>query len=325
MIIGIDESGDFSPGSKRINLFVGVHLRQSGELLEQKKSQFIEWENSLPKKLKNHNGEIKSNLISDSDLTDFIFAIVKKEPEIRISPVCIFPSDNEPELIKKDIELKLVGIKNGEEYFKSKGNKTLSNFYNEFYFWLKKLSYNQYIKMLLLGKCISSSLRNAFGLIIANDLNNELENIKFIIDEFYIKGIAKIRFWQEFLRNQMYFQSKSDPVPIKKEWITDGHPFIRKYIRDKKINFSELFLNNCFFQKSHESFEIRIADIICTIIARNKNEDRLREEYIVLANNFNYKKIIECIKFQDFNLEDKLKENIDNPFADPNLGRIKVD
>jgi len=55
MIISIDESGSFSASSNLRHFFVAVHLRQDELLYNDKMNQFVAWENSLPKSLKNHD------------------------------------------------------------------------------------------------------------------------------------------------------------------------------------------------------------------------------------------------------------------------------
>jgi hypothetical protein len=72
MIIAIDESGSFSIDSRYRSFFIAVHLRQRKTFYKLKCQQFKEWENSLPKVLKNPKGEIKSSSLSDDQLTRII-------------------------------------------------------------------------------------------------------------------------------------------------------------------------------------------------------------------------------------------------------------
>lgn len=76
MIIAIDETGSFNPDSKYRNFFVAVHIRQRKTLYKLKQRQFIQWESSLPKSLKNPKGEIKSSLLSDEQLIEFARNII---------------------------------------------------------------------------------------------------------------------------------------------------------------------------------------------------------------------------------------------------------
>ena len=80
MVVAIDETGDFKPNSIRYNFFTAVHIRQHNFLYKTKKDQFKTWETSLPKSLKDHKGEIKSNKLPDEYLEKFITEIILSKP-----------------------------------------------------------------------------------------------------------------------------------------------------------------------------------------------------------------------------------------------------
>jgi hypothetical protein len=71
MLIAIDESGSFGSHADRTNLFVAVHFRKHARMFERKRIQFLDWEKTLPRRLKDPKGEFKGSALSDYHLLDF--------------------------------------------------------------------------------------------------------------------------------------------------------------------------------------------------------------------------------------------------------------
>lgn len=314
MIVAIDETGSFSPASSARSFFVAVHIRQRKTLYKQKQSQFIEWENSLPKKLKNAKGEIKSSLLTADQLTQFAREVVLSHYHIGITPCCIRPSRNPAAVVEKYLAVNLAGIREGARESSQLGRPRMAQLYEEFGNWLTNLSYVQYVKIFLLGSCMSTALVNTVGHAISGGYDDELTRIKFLIDRDFIKEPRPNIFWHELLRNQLYHHSLNDPLPLLNTWQKTGHPFMEKYRRDGHVDLKELFWKQCSFVSSQDYYEIRIADAISTIISRFINKHDCREAYAAVRKCFlRQGRIVEYL-LQDFDLTRWRYEPEKNPW-----------
>jgi hypothetical protein len=314
MIIAIDESGSFSIDSKNRSFFIAVHLRQRKTFYKLKCQQFNEWENSLPKVLKNSKGEIKSSSLSDDQLTDFARRIVCAHYRVGITPFTVRPSENPESVIEKHREVALIGIREGAKQLAGWERPALAQGYEEFGHWLKKLSYSQYIKVYILGECLAAALVNTVGHAISGRYDEELPRMQFFIDRDFIKERQPNVFWHELLRNHLYHASKKNPLPILKQWEIKGHPFLEKYTRNGKLNFNELFWKQCAFVTSHEHFEIRIADAVNTIVSRYFNKRQCRDAFALIRQCFLGDRKITQIILNDFDLAAWHYDPNDNPY-----------
>lgn len=315
MIIAIDETGSFGVDSSSRSFFVAVHIRQRKTLYKDKRYHFIRWEKSLPRSLKNSKGEIKSSLLSDEQLTEFARDVVSAHYYIGITPYCIRPSKNPEAVVEKYRMANLMGIRGSAKEMRELCRpESFAKMYDDFGNWLEKLSYVQYLKILVLGACISTALSNTIGHSITGGYDDELTRIKFLIDRDFIKEPHHNIFWHEVLRNQLYYHSKKDPLPILDKWINKGHPFLDKYERNGYLNFNELFWKQCTFVSSQDNFEIRIADAVNTILTRYINKRRCHEAYSLVKKCFLSNRNITELQYHDINLNDYQYDPADNPW-----------
>lgn len=314
MIIAIDETGSFHSGSTEMNFFVAAHIRQRKTLYKQKKFYFKEWEYTLPKNIKNSKGEIKSNKLSDERLTEFVKKVVCSHYYIGVTPLAIRPSKHDEPLIEKYKSVQHIGIVEGAKFYQNKGRKKNAKLYEDFGNWLKKISYVQFLKIFLLGECISTALVNTVGHSISGGYDDELSRIKILIDKDFIKEPQHNIFWHELLRNQIYEHSKKNPMPVLKTWLKKDHPFLKKYMSKGYIDLNELFWKNTSFVLSHKNFEIRIADTISTVLNRYFNRKGCNMAYSLLKNCFlHHGKVTEVI-LNDFDLDKWEYNPNDNPW-----------
>ena len=127
---------------------------------------------------------------------------------------------------------------------------------------------------------------NTVGHAIRGRYDEELPRMKFLIDRDFIKEPRPNIFWHELLRNQLYYASKEDPLPVLERWKTRGHPFLDKYTRNGRLNFNELFWKQCTFVPSHDHFEIRIADAVNTIVSRYFTKRQCYDAYALIRRCF---------------------------------------
>jgi hypothetical protein len=314
MIIAIDESGSFGAGLRDRSFFIAVHIRQRKTLYKLKRQQFVEWEGSLPKALKNPKGEIKSSALSDDQLTDFARRVICAHYSVGITPFTVRPSDNSESVIEKHRQVALIGICESAKEYARLEKPRLAQLYNEFGHWLKKLSYPQYLKIFVLGECLATAMVNTVGHAISGGYDTELPRMQFLIDRDFIKEPRPNVFWRQLLRHQLYYASKENPLPILKRWITKGHPFLEKYTRNGELNFNEIFSKYCTFVPSHEHFEVRIADAVNTIVSRYFNKRQCRNAYELVQQCFLQNRKIIQVVHNDFDLEAWHYDPNDNPW-----------
>jgi hypothetical protein len=186
--------------------------------------------------------------------------------------------------------------------------------YEEFRNWFAKLNYSKYLKLFSLGNLIVISLSNALGHSIANKYDNELVQLKFMIDRDFIKEPRHNAFWRELLRSQIYHASKMYPLPLLNTWARKGHPFLAKYSKDGELSLGKLFWERCTFDNSHENFEIRMADAICTIISRNINRNQCEDSYKLLRFCFIRDRRVTNLVLNDFDISKWSYKPEDNPW-----------
>lgn len=315
MILAIDESGDFRPESDKYNFFVCAHIRQDRDLYDLKKQQFENWENQIDPSYKNHKGEIKSSLLPNEILYDFLIKVIVEEPMINISPVCIRTILNPIEVVEKHKNIHLAGINNGVFEYHNLGRHNQAKMYSQFANWYRKIDYVQFVKIMLLGNCMYKALRDSIGHSISDGYEHELVNLKYKIDKIFLRGLEQNAFWHELMRNQLYALSEENPIPCLIEWKVENHPFYLKYHSGENYNFNKLFWGNTNFVQSHEHFEIRIADTISTILNRHWNLGQCKELYKIIKYCFTGDGKIKCIVLNDFDFDQGIGQIRTNPWA----------
>jgi len=315
MIIAIDESGSFAAGSNDRHFFAAAHIRQRKTLYKLKRQQFLSWERDLPRSLKNPKGEIKGSALSDEQLAKFVRDVVCSAYHVGITPFAIRPAENPEATVEKHRTVMVRSIEAGHDLYSKQGKKDLARTLDEFANWVRKLSYAQVLKIKVLGECIVAALVNSVRHSISGNYDYELPNLRFLIDRDFIRERRPDLFWHELLRNQLWRASKTNPVPLLNKWKKDGHPFLDKFWREGDLDFNELFWKQCSFVHSHESFEVRIADLINTILARYCNNKGCREPYHLVRRCFLYHGRITQLVLDDFNLAEWRYDPTGGPFT----------
>jgi hypothetical protein len=315
MLIAIDESGSFGSDTDRTNLFVAVRLRQHGKMFERKRIQFLDWEKTLPRRLKDPKGEFKGSALSDLHLLDFATRIYQMPAFPGITPVALRPARHEPCVIAKHRHVTLVGIREGVKGYLALGRPAMAQTCEEMGNWFQNLDDSIFLKILLLGQCIVNSFTNSVGHAISDGYDTELTNLQFVIDRDFVRGPRYLTFWREILRNQLWQITQKTPMLIPSEWRSRGHPFLDKFIRDGKPDLNELFTKNLSFAPSHQHPELRIADMTAAIISRYLNYKRCSEAFIVVRRAFLHHGKIELIELNDFDLDSWRYDPTENPYG----------
>jgi hypothetical protein len=314
MLIAIDESGSFGAKAAGRNFFVAIHLRQSEQLLKQKRTQFVAWERTLPRSLKDSKGEFKGSALSDAQLLDFARQIFGRAPAVGVTPVAIRPSAHSAQVIAKYRHVALVGIQEGVKQYRLLGRPGVAQTYEEMGNWFKNLDSSLNLKVTLLGECIVDALINAIGHSVSGGYDAELVDLRFVIDRDFVRGPRRLSFWREILRNQLWQITCRKPIPLVKEWWDTGHPFLTKIIRNGTPDLNDLFVNNCCFGSSHEHPEVRIADMTAAIVSRYINRRQCAAAYQIVRRFFlSHGKIVQ-VELRDFDLDAWRYDPAKNPY-----------
>lgn len=172
----------------------------------------------------------------------------------------------------------------------------------------------QYLKIFVLGECIAAALVNTVGHSVTGDYDNELPKMQYMIDSDFIKEPRHNVFWHELLRNQLYYTSKRNPLPILHKWGKKGHPFLEKHTENGQLNFNELFSRRLNFVPSHEHYEIRIADAVNTIVSRYLNKRQCIKAYKMVKQCFCKDKRVCQFVLSDFDLQSYHYDPNENPW-----------
>jgi len=288
MVVGIDESGDFAPGSELLSFFVATKLVQHGDSLQVKEHQFREWLSRVPQEKLGANGEVKGSNLSDAELIDFAQRVICAEPAVRITYVQFRPSDNPEALMKSFKAQEVATLESTAADARNDGKEQLAKQYEQMAIWYRnarKMHYQHYIKLVMLRGLITTCFRQIIGVSILleqlgdDDAHANLLNIEFKIDRDFVRGREPEIFWKELLRNS--FINASDAIPLLEGWQETGHPFLDKYRHRSGggLDFADVFKNHCAFYESHNSFEVQIADISAIIINRFRNRGVAAEAY----------------------------------------------
>ena len=268
----------------------------------------------LPRGLKNAKGEIKGSSLGEADLVSFAQNVVLPHPRAILSPVGLRPSDNPPAVVDKYRQVQGEGIERGTAFYRKLGRETMAQIYEEFGHWFRKLSYDTYLKIILLGECIVLALVNAFGHSISGGYASELTRLRYVIDRDFVREERSNFFWHELLRNQLWYTSKRHPIPLLDTWAKTGHPVLDRYRRNGRLDLNDLFWNNLVFVRSHESLEVRIADIAAAVFTRHFNGKGAAPAYDLLKGSIAGRGRVPVILLTDFDLSAWTYDPEDNPW-----------
>ena len=279
MHIGIDDVGTFASGTK-FGFIAAAVVRpgRSDDVRELLKS----WEARVPNEYRGPSGEVKGHALPEARLLEFVDEVMfKADPPLRYECLGVelvseaFHAAQEQR--RRTAEQMVTGI----ERYRSQGDafRRIANTYENMLGWWKNLTDANVLKLILQSHIISNTLNFAIKWSAANGFDEELGDLRFKLDEGFLSTSEdRKRFWKDLLRSHIWQASYAGGGIVSIEEWTDDHPFNKTFIeKDLGGNRSELtheFKNRIQFYKSHETFEIRLADIIGTIVRREKITDK---------------------------------------------------
>jgi Protein of unknown function (DUF3800) len=146
--------------------------------------------------------------------------------------------------------------------------------------------------------------------------DSEFEYIEVLIDQSFIEKSTHMEFWQEWLRNFLYSQSRKEPTMIPKPWSQRDHPFNRKFQRAQGItDWTELYKKHIHFVKSKDTPGVQIADICANIAYRRFSGNAKYRPYRLLRSRISGKYNSE-IHYGVFNESSLLTDAPENHVSD---------
>jgi hypothetical protein len=291
MIIAIDESGDFAPYSARFNYFVAVLLSEEGDALAKKKAQFDTRKNEIPPEKFKEKNEVKGTDLTCEELYRFTKQVLLSPPQVYPITVRITPNENSEELqdFFKAILLEL--IDKSFVFFERTEQGEKVEFYRKLKAWYDKRNFQHYMKISLLENILARALESAIGTSIVSWIftgsDTDLMHISIMVDEDFITTKAERSYFDEITRQAIRHLTAVHPIPIAREMVEMGHPFVKKYMLSRNsINLSEMLGENLAFLPSSGTWQLQIADIYSTIEQRVGNKNTCLDLMQLITSSF---------------------------------------
>jgi hypothetical protein len=279
MHIGIDDVGTFSSGTKFG--FIAAALVRPGRS-EDVRELLKSWETRVPNEYRRPSGEIKGHALPDAMLLEFVDEVMfKADPPLRYECLGVELVPETFHAAQEQRRRTAEQIAAGIERYRSQGDqfRRIANTYGNMLGWWSNITDENVLKLILQSHVIVDTLNFAIQWSVANEFDEELGDLQFKLDEGFLSTSEdRKRFWKDLLRSHIWQATYTGGGLVSiKEW-TDEHPFnktfIEKDLADDKAELTHEFKNRIQFYKSHETFEIRLADIVGTIVRREKITDQ---------------------------------------------------
>lgn len=281
MVTGIDETGDFDPNSGQFNYFVAVHLDQNKGRLAIKQSQFHKWESSIPDEYKTADKEIKGQKLPDKFLQSFSEEVLEIDPMPLYSVVRIRPNENPVEILEMHKELEIASIEKVIKDANEFGSHNWAEGYKQILYWYKNKNFQLLMKIKCLDQLLTMSLNRVIGYsqlkyLLDNEEMTNISRLEFKVDKDFVKAQNVKIIWGELFRQFWQQHSQKYPVPLINLWSPENHPVHKVFPYDDagKINMTSVFRERTHFLDSKEHWEIRLADLVGTILHRYQNKGR---------------------------------------------------
>lgn len=285
MIIGIDETGDFSSNSSNKYFFVAVAIDQNLSKYAEKEKQFLEWENSIPPENRDpKSSEMKGRYLTPAQISEFYFEVLIKPPRSFFTILEFDPTENPESLIISHQAFNLAQMQRAKTQREKVGHVNWVRRYEELIRWYRKSNYQRVVKIGCLQNLYIQAFYSAFlrsQILFMLDGKSEANfNFRFKIDKDFVKSSLLRNFWDIYLfKFWEIFNRKESPVLLNNNG--DLLKALSKYfnLKDEEISFIEPFYDHTTFGDSKECFEIRMADVLANILHRYHNKGECKIEY----------------------------------------------
>lgn len=278
MHIGIDDVGTFTPGTEFGYIAAAVvRPGRSEELRDLLRS----WEKQVPSEYRGPSGEVKGHALPDETLSSFVHEVMlKAEPPLRYECLGVELVPETFEAAQEQRRRTAEQLVEGIERYRAQGDefRRIANTYENMLGWWKNITDANVLKLILQSHIVVDTLNFAIGWSAANSFDGELGDLQFKLDEGFLSTSEdRKRFWKDLLRSHIWQTTYTMGGLISIEEWTDEHPFnktfIHKDLGGNNVELTHEFKTRIQFYKSHQTFEIRLADIIGTNIRRDNISD----------------------------------------------------
>lgn len=277
MIIGVDESGSFRPGSR--GLFVGIFLRPSER--DSVVNALRAWEKRARKSLQLSN-ELKGHAINDTWARSLFRDVLAFDGHRRVRYLAFAVDVSDASMAAMDVQRAIFL----EEYgvwaadLRDRNEVKRAQWVEQHAEWIRHRPSVQLLKLVTLGTVITTLVEWAMPQAILGGYDDELEHLRVMIDRGYVKQDDLAR-WRELLRNALINETGTHPIAILDTWPAD-HPFLSKFI--ERGGNGPMILKPAFgeminFHDSLATPEVRVADLLASLIYRATISDERVRSY----------------------------------------------
>lgn len=296
MIVGIDEVGNFDPNSKSYHFFVAVLIDQNDNKYNIKKGQYNIWESSIPNNYRDQKNEVKGQLLTDEQLDSFYHEVLKPKPGLLYSVVRLKPQENPKDVIDLHQRIEIEMIEKAYEMHKNRAIGNWADWYGRLLPWYKNRKPAHLLKMKCLQEIIGISFNygirwSQVSYILDNEDDSNISNFSYKIDKDFIRADNVKIIWNELLRQFWKNFVKQNRIPVLNFWKDGQAPVEKEYkLEGNKSQLKKVFRDRTHFLDSEDHFEIRIADIVGTIIHRYQNRGKCENIYKEIQNHIGGKR-----------------------------------
>jgi hypothetical protein len=104
-----------------------------------------------------------SSALSDEQLADFVQRVIRAHYLVRITPIMMRAIDNPPTVVDKHRTAELIEVRDGTNFYVEQGRGEMARFYEEYGNWFQNPSYSHFMKLRVLGLCITRAMTHAIG------------------------------------------------------------------------------------------------------------------------------------------------------------------
>lgn len=265
MLIGVDETGTVASGERFI---VAVALIRPSSLAVVT-SRLERWEALTRRRIPGRPEEVKSTALNDEARKRFVNKVLLGNDifyycvELDVDDHVLEWGEHQRAAYLRTIEREITTAR-GE------GRTKMANQLTTMAGWVRRTPPGMMIKMTALNCAIAKCLNQAIGTSVAYEFDEELADLRFSIDEGFIRGGPD--FWKDLLRSNLMQATQREPTIEITTWPAD-HPFLATFVEESVGDYRQMS-NECKrrfeFRDSTESVEVRVADQIAGLLRRRR-------------------------------------------------------
>lgn len=131
----------------------------------------------------------------------------------------------------------------------------------------RNLSFPQLLRIHGYANCVQEALHHAIVFLSHGEFAASWHTVGIDIDRVQARpGSREERVFSRMMFSWLQAWSKERPQPTIREIHTADHPFVRNYVKDRRIDMTALLWDKISWVDSKESWGIQIADIAASIV-----------------------------------------------------------